>query len=398
MRRKSATNAARRSIATTDLNGFTVGIVGGGIGGLTAALAFADRGASVCIFEQASEFSEVGAGVQITPNAGRVLAALGLLEFLPRIGVVAEAVVPIDGLSGQPITAFDLSKQSPNYHFVHRARLVEVLVNACIGLGVQMHTQAKVMGATPDGEIAFENGTSQHNLVVFADGIHSIGRGLINGPSKPFFTGQVAWRAIVPGSMTAAAQIMMGPGRHIVAYPLGPNQVNLVAVQERDNWAEEGWNNADDPKNLRAAFDDFAPDIKGLLGRVEQTNLWGLFRHDIAATWQSGKMVMLGDAAHPTLPFLAQGANLAIEDAYVLARLVAGAGAKTGVRQFQDIRIPRVTRAISAANANAKNYHLSGVKRMASHMVLSGLGQVAPNAFLNRLSWLYDYDVTVCDR
>ena len=125
MKRRNATNAARRFIATTDLEGFTVGIVGGGIGGLTAALAFADRGASVSVFEQAKEFAEVGAGIQITPNAARVFQALRLLEFLPRIGIVAEAVVPVDGLTGKAITGFDLSTQSPRYHFVHRAKLLE---------------------------------------------------------------------------------------------------------------------------------------------------------------------------------------------------------------------------------------------------------------------------------
>jgi len=398
LKRRNATNAARRFIATTDLDGFTVGIVGGGIGGLTAALAFADRGASVSVLEQAKEFTEVGAGIQITPNAARVFQALGLLEFLPRIGIEAEAVVPVDGLTGKAITGFDLSAQSPRYHFVHRAKLLEMLVNACIGRGVQLHTNSRVASATDEGVMSFEDVDATHaqfDLVVFADGIHSIGRALINGPTEPFFAGQVAWRAIVSGSMTNAAQVIMGPGRHIVLYPLGPNQINLVAVQERSNWAKEGWNHADDPANLQDAFSDFAPDIRALLEKVETVNLWGLFRHEVAQSWVKGRMTMLGDAAHPTLPFLAQGANLAIEDAYVLARSVERDGRVQGLGTYQNMRRPRVIRAIDAANANAKNYHLSGSQRWASHMALRGLGVVAPNAFLRRLSWLYDFDVTV---
>lgn len=397
MKRKNATSAERKSIATTDLTGTTVGIVGGGIGGLTAALAFADRGASVCVFEQAPEFTEVGAGVQITPNAGRVLDALGLLRQLTGLGVVSEAVVPVDGLTGKPITAFGLTKQSPPYHFVHRAKLIDLLAGACRDRGVVLRTGTRVVSATPDGKVMLSKGAPQaadFDLVVFADGIHSIGRVLLNGASDPFFTGQVAWRAIVPGNMEACAQIAMGPGKHIVTYPLGPDQINVVAVQERSDWAEEGWSHPDDPANLQAAFSDFAPNIRELLGRVEQTHLWGLFRHEVAARWQSERLAIHGDAAHPTLPFLAQGANLAIEDAYVLARKVGELGVTEGLPAFQAARVPRVKRAIGAANTNAVNYHLAGPRRVASQMVLKGIGRVAPDAFLKRLSWLYDYDVT----
>ncbi|WP_438956086.1 FAD-dependent monooxygenase [Cognatiyoonia sp.] len=391
----------RKSIATTDLTDTTVGIVGGGIGGLTAALAFADRGATVCVFEQAPEFTEVGAGIQITPNAGRVLDALGLLQQLSVLGVVSEAVVPVDGLTGKPITAFGLTKQSPSYHFVHRAKLIDLLAGACGKRGVVLRTDTRVLSATPDGQVTFESdlsaGGSQatdFDLVVFADGIHSIGRILLNGASEPFFTGQVAWRAIVPGNMEPCAQIAMGPGKHIVTYPLGSDQINVVAVQERSDWAEEGWSHPDDLANLQSAFSDFAPSIRELLGRAEQSHLWGLFRHELVERWQSGRLAILGDAAHPTLPFLAQGANLAIEDAYVLARTVGELGVAEGLLTFQATRVPRVKRAIAAANANAVNYHLSGSRRVVSQMALKGIGRVAPDAFLKRLSWLYDHDVT----
>lgn len=389
-------NAAKKSIATTKIAGSLVHVVGGGIGGLTAALAFADRGAGVTVFEQAHAFSEVGAGIQITPNAMRVFKALGIADDVTYAGVVSDAVEPMNGLTGRTITQFSLTSQSPRYLFIHRARLIDILVTACRARGVQLQTNAPVSDPHPDGTFAAQGARqTQSDLTIYADGLHSKGRPMITGSADaPFFTGQVAWRAIVPGTMPAKAQIAMGPGRHMVIYPLGLDQINLVAVQERNDWAAEGWNHADDPANLRRAFKDFAPQFKTLLDEVETTNLWGLFRHPVADTWFTDKSVLLGDAAHPTLPFLAQGANMAIEDGYVLARNCTEHGLRHGLQNYQSARKPRVTRAIAAANANAKNYHLRGAKKLIAHAGLKTLGTLAPNAFLNRLAWLYDQDVT----
>ncbi len=124
---------------------------------------------------------------------------------------------------------------------------------------------------------------------------------------------------MLPDEAPPEAHVWMGPGRHLVTYPLGPGERNIVAVLERDGWAEEGWNHADDPANLRAAFAGFPSELRGWLDRVDEVKLWGLFRHPVAARWQDGRIALLGDAAHPTLPFLARGANMAFEDAWVLA-------------------------------------------------------------------------------
>jgi len=179
----------------------------------------------------------------------------------------------------------------------------------------------------------------------------------------------------------------------VVTYPISDNALNIVAVQEREDWAEDGWHHADDPANLRGAFSDVGSDLAFILDGVEQTHLWGLFRYPVATTWHSGRVVILGDAAHPTLPFLAQGANLAIEDAYVLAAC-CDTDIPKGLVQYQAERKPRVTRAIAAANANARNYHLSGLRRTIAHRGLKTLGFLAPGAFLNRMDWLYGLDVT----
>jgi|MDSY01.2.fsa_nt_gb salicylate hydroxylase len=359
-------------------------IVGGGIGGLTAALGFAQRGFHVEVFEQAPALTEVGAGLQITPNGGRVLNALGLDDALDRVSITAQAVQPMDALSGRAVTRFDLSQlDGPPYRFMHRADLIAVLEKACRALGVTIHLGSAVDSADLTAD-----------LVIGAEGIKSGTRAALNGDADPFFTGQVAWRAIVDApNADPVAQIWMAPRRHVVTYPLPGGRVNIVAVQERAQWANEGWNHRDDAANLRQVFRDVSPPLMSLLSKVETVHLWGLFRHPVAQHWHKGRVAILGDAAHPTLPFLAQGANLAIEDAWVLAACCEH-DIDAGLVQYQAERAPRVTRAIAAANANARKYHLSGIARTVAHTGLKIIGFVAPNAFLDRMDWLYDLDVT----
>jgi len=198
---------------------------------------------------------------------------------------------------------------------------------------------------------------------------------------------------VIQRDAPAEARIWMLPHAHVVTYPLTGGRTNIVAVQERETWAAEGWNHADDPVNLRAAFANGATELKDILAQVTDVKLWGLFRHPVADNWGAEGLALLGDAAHPTLPFLAQGANLAIEDAYVLADCCAMGDLEQGLERYQALRKARVTRAIDTANTNAVNYHLRGVRRAASHLVLKGIGVVAPNAFINRLNWLYNFDV-----
>jgi len=398
-------NAVRKYIGTIDVTegtevlqrggsnrGRRVCIVGGGIGGLTAALAFARSGASVEVYEQAPALTEIGAGLQITPNGARALEALGLGAELDAVGLRGRAVQPMDALSGKVITRLELSHMAgPPYRFFHRADLIDVLARACrtAGVGIQLGSRVNSSDLSAD-------------LVIGAEGVRSDTRGVLNGFAEPFFTGQVAWRAIVdapeePIAQAAIACIWMAPRRHVVTYPLSGNRLNIVAVQERDTWAAEGWAHEDDPRHLRAAFHDVAPRLQGILDRVDQVHLWGLFRHDVARVWAKHNLVILGDAAHPTLPFLAQGANLAIEDAFVLARCCDAGDIGRALKKYEDVRKSRVHRAIDAANANARNYHLSGIRRRVAHTGLKTIGFMAPNAFLKRMSWLYDYDVTAGD-
>lgn len=378
--------------------GRQVAIIGAGIGGLTTALAFAKTGADVTVYEQARALTEVGAGLQITPNGARVLNALGLGDALTSCGVAAQAVCPMDALSGRQIARFDLGSKFPAYRFYHRADLLGVLVDACRLAGVEIRLGTRIDNVTSDGRFVAHGSTVTPTLIVGADGLHSQLRPLLNGPEKPFFTGQVAWRALVRrDDATPLAQIWMAPGRHVVTYPLRRGMLNVVAVQERDTWADEGWHVADDPTNLQAAFSDSCGSLRDILADVQDVKLWGLFRHPVADRWQQdGVLTLLGDAAHPTLPFLAQGANLAIEDGVVLAACCQqDASLDRALRTYQSARRARVARAIAAANSNARNYHLDGVQRRVAHVGLGVLGRVAPDAFLDRLGWLYDYDAPV---
>ena len=187
----------------------------------------------------------------------------------------------------------------------------------------------------------------------------------------------------------------MGPGRHLVSYPVrGGRRVNLVAVEERESWAAEGWNHRDDPDALRGAFGGFGGPVPELLAAVDEVNLWGLHLHPVAETWQREGVALIGDAAHPTLPFLAQGANMALEDAWVLAAMVAG-DAPDWLARYQVTRIGRVRRVIRAAERNAKRYHLRpGPVRSLAHLGLRLASRVAPGRMVGAFDWLYGHDVT----
>ncbi len=392
-------SAVKRSIATTEIDhnaGRDIAIIGGGIGGLTAALGFARKGADVTVYEQAPALTEVGAGVQITPNGARALNRLGLRDALQVSGLKAQAVIPMDAVKGSTIAQFDLTGQDPSYRFLHRAALIDLLARACEAKGVKVVLDARVMQIAPDGSFTAGAGVVRPTLTIGADGLRSVVRAGLNKPREPFFTGHVAWRAMINApDMPAVARIWMAPRRHVVTYPLPNDRLNIVAVQKRGQWADEGWHHADDPANLQAAFADTCWELKEILAKVDYVNLWGLFRHPVAANWFVGSSTILGDAAHPTLPFLAQGANLAIEDAYVLARCCnENASIADALRQYQNLRRPRVIHAINAANKNARNYHLQGPQRIAAHTALRTMGKIAPNAFINRMGWLYDHDVT----
>ena len=384
-----------------NLQGTETLVLGGGIGGLTAALCLARVGATVTVIEQAPELREVGAGLQVSPNGFCVLEALGLGEALQRAALRAEAVQLMD-YSGKPVVKLPLTQPGQGaYHLVHRADLLALLQDAVRAEGVQIRLGCPVAEVRPDtpARVVTQAGeTLTAPLIVAADGLHSVARPVLNPESESFFTGQVAWRALVPEqNALPEVRVFMGPRRHLVTYPLrGGALRNIVAVQERAAWAKESWSQKDEPMHLRQVFSDFAPEVTGLLSRVEEVHLWGLFRHPVADCWHSDGVVLVGDAAHPTLPFLAQGANMAMEDAWVLARELGRAShLDDGLAAYQAHRQDRTRRIVEAASRNAVKYHLSSRPvRWAAHMALRVAGRVAPQRVIGQYDWLYKHDVT----
>jgi len=392
----------------TDLE---ITVIGAGVAGLAVARALALRGAAVTVLEQADKIREVGAGLQISPNGAAVLRALGLQAALDAASMRAEAVHLIDGVSGEGVTRLDLARLRPDqgYHFLHRADLIGLLLQAATEAGVTVRLLSRIdavdlTGAHPAIRLEDADWTKTP-LLIGADGLHSRVRAALNGEEQAFFTGQVAWRAVIaaePGARPVA-EVHMGPGRHLVSYPLrGGTLRNIVAVEERKRWAEESWTLRDDSMDLRLAFAGFSPRVTGWLDQVEDPWLWGLFRHEVAATWAKaigqGGAVILGDAAHPTLPFLAQGASMGLEDAWVLAKALARHDTvAAALAAYQSARKPRCTRIVAAANANARAYHLSGLPKVIGHTGLRLLGRVAPATMLGRFDWLYGHDVTQDD-
>lgn len=396
------------------LRGKRVTVVGAGVGGLAAAIALARRGAEVEILEQAESIRELGAGLQVSPNGAAVLRALGLGDALARVGVPAAAVVLLDGEEGRRVARLDLSMRGPDhgYVFVHRADLIGLLEQGAraAGVAVRLLQRVETVELAPEGAVLVTaQGTRiGPGLVVGGDGLHSVVRATLNGAAPPRFTGQVAWRAVIeaePGA-PAEAEVHMGPGRHLVSYPLrGGRLRNIVAVEERARWVEEGWSLRDDPLELRLAFAKFSPRVRRWLDQVGDCWLWGLFRHPVAARWGwapedaggGGGLALLGDGAHPTLPFLAQGANMALEDAWVLAACLDAAGEGglgPALAAYQTARRDRCARIVDAAATNARIYHLDGLRRDVVHLGMRVASRVAPALLLRRFDWLYGHDVT----
>jgi salicylate hydroxylase len=382
---------------------FDIMIVGAGIGGLTAALALRHFGFSPNVIEQADFLGEIGAGIQISPNGFYVLHALGLGPDLDAASVRAQSVCLRDHNGGHTVARLNLARfGSPvGYRFFHRADLLKVLIDACDRRGISITTGCHVDRVkTENGMLETSQGSMTSDIIIGADGIHSKTRGFITGDvTKPTFTGEVAWRALVPNRINHPndAWVHMGPHRHIVTYPLrGGDILNVVMVQEQSAWARDGWHVRDDPQVVQKTFSDFSGPIADVLRDLGDVHKWGLFRHPVAAQWSRNRLVMLGDAAHPTLPFMAQGAVQAIEDAWALAASLAKHDTpQDAFSAYQSIREARVRRVIATANGNAWKYHLAFVPlRFGAHTALRLLNAARPQSMVRQFDWIYNYDVT----
>jgi salicylate hydroxylase len=290
-------------------------------------------------------------------------------------------------------------KSNDLFSFCHRADLVSILYEACKKQEIPVHFNKKFEKIT-DGKAIFSDGeTLFADLIIGADGLHSNARKIVFGEVKAIFTKQIAWRAIVPNSINQCdfAHVILAPKRHIVSYPIRDGrQLNLVLIKEQNDWQPDGWRHLEDPSVVKENFKDFSGKTAKIIDSIEDVYKWGLFRYPLRKNWYKDRVVLIGDAAHPTLPFLAQGAAMAIEDSFVLAsKFSEFSTVPSAFKEFQTERLPRVQRVINASAKNARTFHLSNtIHRSVFHGILKLFSKFLPRLLLKRFSWIYDHDVT----
>jgi salicylate hydroxylase len=387
-------------------------VIGGGIGGLALALALIRSGIDVTVYEAAPELKEVGAGVQLGANGTRVLHALGLRQAIEATQSVASGKQARLWNTGQAWDTFDLSaiaqqRYGAPHIFMHRGDLQAALAEAirrqkpdAIRLG------CRFTGLTQDDEgvtVTFADGRSAGGtLVIGADGIRSPVRETLFGKDQPEFVGIVAWRGLVPMptlppqiSRTAAVN-WLGPNGHALHYPVrGGELLNIVAFAERSDWQVESWTERGTHDELARDFRGWHSDLHEILRRITEPFKWALMMRPAMSRWSVGRATLLGDACHPTLPFLGQGAVMAIEDAYVLAAALAAHpdDHAAAFARYEEERRPRTGAVVARSlqtRRNAVNRAFADAASAAAHIER----EWKQEHVTERYDWIYRYDAT----
>jgi salicylate hydroxylase len=373
-------------------------IVGGGIGGLFAAIALIAHGLRVSVYEQARALGEIGAGVFLTPNSVRQLQRVGLGPSVEKWGARVGSDSRYFRHDGAPIAPVQVTDSSGwNATFgMHRADLVDILASALPADVV--HTGHRCTGFEQDGDVArvsFANGVvAEADLVIAADGIHSELRQNVVPPSRPIFSGSVSYRGVlahelIPHWPTGSWQMWLGKSKHFLTFPVRAGRlINYVGFVPADEESKESWSAPGDPDVLRQEFAGWDPRIGSLLQRVQATFRWALYDREPLPIWTRGRLTLLGDAAHPMLPHLGQGANQAIEDGMALATILACADRKTApaaLLAYERLRRERVALVQRGARENGLRYDSSY-----ADLGVRDAEITAHAAFRKRL---YDHDV-----
>ncbi len=391
-----------------------IAIVGGGIGGLAAALALERRGAEVIVAEQSAALSEIGAGLNLTPNAVKALRALGVEDAVNAIASGSEFLNIRSWKSGRYISRMrrgDFRQRfgAPNLS-VHRADLLDVLAGALRTTQIRLGLRATAVEPGERGAAAqFADGTTiEADIVIGADGIHSVVRTSLFGADVPRFTGCICWRGMaevsaVPRDIDVTdGALWMGPHGHVVHYRVRRGELlNIVAHCDSDTWTEESWTQRCDVSEVMASYARWHPALTRLYPCSTRWYKWALYDRDPPMRWSRGRATLLGDCAHAMLPYLGQGAAMALEDACVLAAMVArhGDDLSQALTAYEQIRAPRARAAVLGSRERARENHLASPwKRLARDVKFAlrqrfgGSGRKRDNTAF-QVGWLYEYDV-----
>jgi salicylate hydroxylase len=384
----------------------TIVIAGAGIGGLTAALALAQRGFRAVILEKAERLEEAGAGLQLSPNASRVLIDLGLEPRLKTVAITPDAISIMSAQGGGEIARLPLGEAATfragaPYWIVHRADLQSALLAQVrdnsdieLRLGSQFEdaaTHAKGIAVGQRRGMSRQQETAL--ALIGADGVWSQVRHQLFPQIQPQFSGLIAWRGTIEARQLPRelaprrVQLWMGPNAHLVAYPIsGGRQINVVAILP-GTWSRPGWSEPGNPNDIKSHFSARWPGaLRMMIGAVDEWRRWALFTLRDGGVWNSGPMALLGDAAHAMLPFAAQGAGMAIEDAAVLAKCLSESmtDSAAGLRRFRLARVQR------HARQSGRIYHLGGPVAYARDLIIRASSS---QRLLARQDWIYDWRV-----
>lgn len=383
----------------------TVLIAGGGLGGLCAAACLLTRGIDVEVYEQAPQLGEVGAGIQVSANATRVFRHLGMLDALDEVAARPDVYQfrlfdTGEVLQSIPFGQSYIDKHGVPYYSIHRADLLNLLVDKVRSLKPDaVHLNAKADGYEQDGEgvtlILADGRRIRGRALIGADGIKSAVRTQMLGPIPANYTGDIAWRAVVEKSVlpeeyqTNAVDIWVGPGRHAVTYPLRRGTLtNFVGSVEDDSWKDDSWTVKRPWEEMQADFKGWHGMIQALIDAADRDSCyrWALNNRTPVDNWTEGRTVLMGDAAHPTLPYMAQGAAMAFEDGAVLARAFAAeSSVPDALALFERNRVPRTSKIVNESSANRKLFHMPSIEDMKA-----AFAQRNMNA--ERNAWLFSYD------
>ena len=369
-----------------------IAVIGAGVAGLSVASLLAKAGHKVSVFEKNQRIREVGAGIQISPNGFCVLKEIGLSKKVIQTSICNKSILICDYQNGQKLLQFDQSSVlgKENFRLLHRADLINLLYRSAVSNKVSFN-----LGYTADAKSL----RGQYSFVIGADGVHSTTRSLLNPQqSKNRRSDYFAWRSIVPNKFNhhSGVRLTIAPNKHIVSYPVrGSDQLNLVLIQESENDEIFEWSRKEKPENIKNLFSEFGGDLGDALKSVETVHKWGLSCQDIPSNWAIDNIFLIGDALHPMLPFLAQGANSALEDAFILAKLITFHEPSKAAEKYIEIRKPRLLRLMKAIKNNAWKFHLeNSLFRIGAHSGLRLLDKTFPQSANLPFRWLYNYDVT----